>query len=79
VPAAKVRDERPTNRRPKRKTPVKNYVRKESLWMKDTLNSIEELLEENNRQNDRLLEFQKRMQSWGTEDEKITKEWEQSS
>lgn len=47
--------------------------------MKDTLNGIEELLEENNRQNDRLLEFQKRMQSWGTEDEKITKEWEQSS
>lgn len=47
--------------------------------MKNALDGIKELLEENKRQNNSLLNFQKIMQDWGAKDEKITKEWEQSS
>jgi hypothetical protein len=79
VPAAKVGDETPNSRQTKRKTPVKSYVTEESLWMENALSGIKELLEENKRQNGRLLGFQKLMQSWGAKYEKITREWEQSS
>lgn len=85
IVAANKADETPTRRRARPRTTVQQYLSDESAFMSWALGEIEEIIEENaeeeklvQKKKVRLMGLKDKLPAWGVQEEKVTREWEQS-